>query len=185
MRSGQLSNTTLVTAAAVDEQSGVATLQLRTSKVRSWSEQCSASWLVCLQLSCSAAAASSLTNLSSAILPAHAVPCLQSLGCPVRELFLLVPAISRWQWHPITVAGAEADPSGTGSLLTLHIKRYGRWTVELLRLLKRSKPLALRVSGTLAPSRHARCMHGACTRSTDGWCLHAGTLPADCGPQFA
>ena len=72
---------------------------------------------------------------------------MQSLGCPVRELFLLVPAISRWQWHPITVAGPAPDASGTGSVLTLHIKRYGRWTSELLRLLKRPLPLALRVSG--------------------------------------
>ncbi|KAI7839460.1 hypothetical protein COHA_006861 [Chlorella ohadii] len=107
LRSGQLSNTTLVTASSVDEQAGVATLQLRASK---------------------------------------------SLGCPVRELFLLVPAISRWQWHPISVAGAQPDASGSGSVLTLHIKRYGRWTAELLRLLKHPRPLALRVSAPEAPS---------------------------------
>lgn len=76
------------------------------------------------------------------------LPAPQSLGCPVRELFLLVPAISRWQWHPISVAGAQPDASGRGSVLTLHIKRYGRWTAELLRLLKHPRPLALRVSGT-------------------------------------
>lgn len=33
LRSGQLSNTTLVTAASVDDQAGVATVQLRTSQV--------------------------------------------------------------------------------------------------------------------------------------------------------
>lgn len=33
LRSGQLMNTTLVTGASVDDQSGVATLQLKTSKV--------------------------------------------------------------------------------------------------------------------------------------------------------
>lgn len=139
-----------------------------------------------LQLGCSAAAASSLTNLPSAILPAHAAPLPQSLGCPVRELFLLVPAISRWQWHPITVAGAEADPSGTGSLLTLHIKRYGRWTAELLRLLKRPNPLALRVSGTLAPPRHARarCMHAVDRRLVPArWHLASRLWAAVCMNQ--
>ena len=33
-------------------------------------------------------------------------------GCPVHELFMLIPSISRWQWHPITVAGSAPDPDG-------------------------------------------------------------------------
>lgn len=84
--------------------------------------------------------------------------------CPVHELFLLIPSISRWQWHPISVAGVARDAqgkphllsccclqadarhaaplsrssaahthaafkhAGVGSLLTLHIKQYGKWS---------------------------------------------------------
>lgn len=80
--------------------------------------------------------------------------------CPVHELFLLIPSISRWQWHPISVAGVARDVqgkprlpgracralppclaahqplilvcssslAGAGSVLTLHIKQYGKWS---------------------------------------------------------
>ncbi|PSC74273.1 Superoxide-generating NADPH oxidase heavy chain subunit B [Micractinium conductrix] len=111
LRAGQLTNTTLVTAAAVDDEAGMGTVQLRTSQA---------------------------SRLGDVI--ARAMK-----GCPVHELFLLVPSISRWQWHPITVAGTAPDTQGKweglaacarlqagvtcpGSVLTLSIKRYGRWT---------------------------------------------------------
>lgn len=34
-------------------------------------------------------------------------------SCPLKEVFLMVPSISRWQWHPISIAGSEPD-SATG-----------------------------------------------------------------------
>jgi hypothetical protein len=42
--------------------------------------------------------------------PGRAPP--QTCKCPIGELFMLVPSISRWQWHPITVAGTQADSEG-------------------------------------------------------------------------
>ncbi|KAL4436813.1 hypothetical protein ABPG75_003952 [Micractinium tetrahymenae] len=105
LRSGQLSNTTLVTEASVDSQAGVATLQLKASK---------------------------------------------SMSCPVHELFLLIPSISRWQWHPITVAGAAGN-KGSPTTLTLHIKSYGKWTKELLDRLRRREPVPVRVSAPVGP----------------------------------
>lgn len=41
---------------------------------------------------------------------------------PLTEIWLLLPALSRWQWHPFSVA------SGGGEELKLHIKQYGRFT---------------------------------------------------------
>lgn len=41
---------------------------------------------------------------------------------PLQEVWLMVPSISRFQWHPFTVAGT-AD-----GVLTLHVKRYGPFT---------------------------------------------------------
>lgn len=35
----------------------------------------------------------------------------------------MVPSISRFQWHPFSVAGGSAD-----GVLTLHVKRYGPFT---------------------------------------------------------
>lgn len=42
---------------------------------------------------------------------------------PLQEVWLLVPSISRFQWHPFTVAGGGQD-----GVLTLHVKRYGAFT---------------------------------------------------------
>ncbi|KAL4432588.1 hypothetical protein ABPG77_000525 [Micractinium sp. CCAP 211/92] len=106
LRSGQLSNTTLITGASVDTQAGVATLQLKASKRMS--------------------------------------------GCPVHELFMLVPSISRWQWHPISVAGAD-ESKGSVTTMTLHIKAYGKWTKELFSRLRRREPLAVRLSAPVGP----------------------------------
>ncbi|KAI3436430.1 hypothetical protein D9Q98_005847 [Chlorella vulgaris] len=107
LRAGQMSNTTLVTAASVDNESGVATLQFRSAQAPN--------------------------------------------ACPIKELFLLVPSISRWQWHPITVAGTSADKDTGGSVHTLNIKRYGKWTKDLMERLQRNEPLPVRVSTTGVP----------------------------------
>ena len=44
-------------------------------------------------------------------------------GCPLQEIYMLFPSISRWQWHPFSTSGASQD--GT---LTFHIKKYGSFT---------------------------------------------------------
>ncbi|KAI3436428.1 hypothetical protein D9Q98_005845 [Chlorella vulgaris] len=107
LRAGQMSNTTLVTAASVDNESGVATLQFRSAQAPS--------------------------------------------SCPLHELFLLVPSISRWQWHPFSISGTAADKETGGSILTLNIKRYGKWTKDLMERLQQNEPLPVRVSSTGLP----------------------------------
>ncbi len=44
-------------------------------------------------------------------------------------VFLNVPSVSWWQWHPFTVA-AGAEPVGPGGprQLVVHMKKYNRWT---------------------------------------------------------
>ncbi|KAL4459036.1 hypothetical protein ABPG75_013901 [Micractinium tetrahymenae] len=62
---------------------------------------------------------------------------------PPSEVWLLVPALSRWQWHPFSLA------SGGGATLKCHVKQYGRFTGALLRALCRRQPLAVRLSGPM------------------------------------
>lgn len=59
-----------------------------------------------------------------ASIPPLAPPSLQALALrPLQEVWLMVPSISRFQWHPFSVAGGSAD-----GVLTLHVKRYGPFT---------------------------------------------------------
>lgn len=60
---------------------------------------------------------------------------------PLSEVWLLAPQVSRWQWHPFTVA------SGGGPHLTLHTKRYGRFTRSLLDGLRRRTVTSVRLTG--------------------------------------
>ena len=46
------------------------------------------------------------------------------------DIFVNVPSISRWQWHPFSVANA------VGFSLTLNIKRYGAFTDALMNTLQ-------------------------------------------------
>lgn len=61
--------------------------------------------------------------------------------CPLHDIVLLLPSVSRWQWHPFTISHQTADGA-----LTVRIKRYGRWTQQLLHRLKLREPLAVRAS---------------------------------------
>ncbi|KAK2077293.1 hypothetical protein QBZ16_004927 [Prototheca wickerhamii] len=69
--------------------------------------------------------------------------------CPLSgDVHLLIPKLSRWAWHPFTVARATPaqGPSAPG-VLVLHAKAEGPWTRRLLRLAARGGPeaaLALR-----------------------------------------
>ncbi|KAI9155837.1 hypothetical protein H9P43_008955 [Blastocladiella emersonii ATCC 22665] len=47
-----------------------------------------------------------------------------------QYVFLNIPSISRWQWHPFTLTSASADP-----FLSLRVKRAGDWTGALFDLL--------------------------------------------------
>jgi hypothetical protein len=86
-------------------------------------------------------------------------------ACPIKELFLLVPSISRWQWHPITVAGTSADKDTGGSVHTLNIKRYGKWTKVLSCHHELLMPLRLLIA--VRTERHSRtCI--CCTLAWQG-----------------
>ena len=64
----------------------------------------------------------------------HEILWLQSFKhCPAQDLFLMIPKISRWQWHPFTIASTPNGANGSSGTLTFHSKRFGRWTgVSLL-----------------------------------------------------
>lgn len=100
LRAGQLGNVTTVTAATVQEQAAVGTIQMRADKA--------------LALR------------------------------PLQEVWLMVPSISRFQWHPFTVAGGSAD-----GVVTLHVKRFGPFTKTLLKGLRRRRPTTVRVAGPI------------------------------------
>lgn len=66
--------------------------------------------------------------------------------CPFAELTLMIPSISRWQWHPFTIAATEDSESG-GQILTVSMKRYGKYTQQLISRLAKRETLAMRVNG--------------------------------------
>ncbi|GAB4822887.1 hypothetical protein N2152v2_009933 [Parachlorella kessleri] len=69
----------------------------------------------------------------------------------LTEVWLMLPTLSRWQWHPFSVA------SGGGRTLKLHIKQYGRFTQGLLDTLRQRRTLALRLSGPLGNEITSGC----------------------------
>jgi hypothetical protein len=48
--------------------------------------------------------------------------------CPVQDLFLMLPTISRWQWHPFSIMGRRDNGDGHTSTLTVAMKKSGIWT---------------------------------------------------------
>ena len=43
-------------------------------------------------------------------------------------LFLNVPSIAGWEWHPISIAGVSPSADGVSQDVILHLKAYGSWT---------------------------------------------------------
>ncbi|KXZ56058.1 hypothetical protein GPECTOR_2g940 [Gonium pectorale] len=109
--------------------------------------------------------ATSVTTAANAQLSADgslvtlAIPACESVHWVAGDVvFLKVPSVSRWQWHPFTVASSPAasgpsSRSGGGQqALVVHIKRYSRWTKRFLALLAADpSPHALYVSGPHSP----------------------------------
>ncbi|GLC40211.1 hypothetical protein PLESTM_001015500 [Pleodorina starrii] len=78
------------------------------------------------------------------------IDCHQSVRWVGGDIvFLNVPAVSWWQWHPFTLASAPSPSSeGSSHTMQLHIKKYNRWTQRLIsRMSSGSTPVALYVSG--------------------------------------
>ncbi|KAJ3361280.1 NADPH oxidase 4 [Allomyces javanicus] len=83
---------------------------------------------------------------------------------PGQYVFLQVPSISPWQWHPISLTSTDADP-----FLTVRIKQLGDWSRALTQLVEPALVLedaeaeadnvdakfigAKSMVGTVAPSR--------------------------------
>ena len=48
--------------------------------------------------------------------------------CPLTDMFLMLPSISRWQWHPYSIMGSRDNGDGRTSTLTLAVQNTGDWT---------------------------------------------------------
>ncbi|GLC43534.1 hypothetical protein PLESTM_001483800 [Pleodorina starrii] len=91
-----------------------------------------------------AAAVASLSPHNSVL--TLTIQCDKSLSWAGLDIvFLNVPEISWWQWHPFTLATSSA---GGDTKMVLHIKTYSHWTQRLVsRLATDATPLKLYVSG--------------------------------------
>ncbi|KAL6785957.1 FRE1F [Auxenochlorella protothecoides x Auxenochlorella symbiontica] len=114
----------------------------------SWVYFCPGPLLWCIDLALrSGALANTTTVAHSAVDASEDVITLQLQGskrvrgCPIHDIALLVPSISRWQWHPFTISHQSAD-----GMLTMRIKKQGAWSRELLARLKRRESLPVRAS---------------------------------------
>ncbi|GLI70994.1 hypothetical protein VaNZ11_016103 [Volvox africanus] len=87
---------------------------------------------------------------SEAVLLSLSIPCHQSLRWVGADMvFLNVPAISWWQWHPFTITSAPGEGPGSENQMEIRIKSYNRWTKALISQVS-SNPrfsLTLYVSG--------------------------------------
>ncbi|KAK9823744.1 hypothetical protein WJX72_005103 [[Myrmecia] bisecta] len=69
--------------------------------------------------------------------------------CPLTVVWAVLPSISRWQWHVFSLGSTEGKPGEDGSM-TLHIKREGAWTKELIAQIQEGgRPIPVRVSGPI------------------------------------
>lgn len=62
-------------------------------------------------------------------------------ACPAAELFINIPSISLFQWHPFSVA------KKTGDIITLHMKTYGNFTKTVMAKLNAGIQMPVRVTG--------------------------------------
>ncbi|GIL93762.1 hypothetical protein Vretimale_66 [Volvox reticuliferus] len=76
------------------------------------------------------------------------IQCDKSLSWSGLDIvFLNVPEISWWQWHPFTLATSSVA-GGPETKMVLHIKTYNHWTQRLVaHLATNADPLKLYVSG--------------------------------------
>ncbi len=47
---------------------------------------------------------------------------------PTQFLFVNMPSVSRFDWHPISVSDVHPGSDGVSQDVTLHMKAYGSWT---------------------------------------------------------
>ena len=50
--------------------------------------------------------------------------------CPAQFVFLNVPTVSRFAWHPLSIAATYSDNPLTTTAI-VHVKRYGQWSKVL------------------------------------------------------
>ncbi|KAK9863542.1 hypothetical protein WJX84_001756 [Apatococcus fuscideae] len=75
----------------------------------------------------------------------------EKLGhCPLQHIYLNVPSISSWTWHPFTI-GSGSTPGS----ITIYTKRFGSWTTELMQRILRREQLAVRYAGPFGGSSSA------------------------------
>ncbi|KAK4054161.1 hypothetical protein OIV83_001187 [Microbotryomycetes sp. JL201] len=67
-------------------------------------------------------------------------------------LFINVPEISRWQWHPFTISSAPDD-----AFVAVHIRQVGDWTKDLGRILGCNQRFAVQPS--FSKSSEKRDLH--------------------------
>lgn len=85
---------------------------------------------------------------------------------PTQTIFLKVPSVSKWQWHPVTVASVhlhpEAYPDAPYRMATIevHLRRQGWWTSKLSDMalkLTGSEGLPVKVQGPFGGGDETRC----------------------------
>jgi NADPH oxidase 1 len=67
---------------------------------------------------------------------------------PGQWIFINVPAVSQWQWHPFTITSAPADP-----YISIHIRQVGDFTKRLGQVLG-TQAVAAGVESALANGRN-------------------------------
>lgn len=49
---------------------------------------------------------------------------------PGQWIFINVPDVSKWQWHPFTITSCPSDPN-----VSIHVRQVGDWTKQLGQVL--------------------------------------------------
>jgi len=62
---------------------------------------------------------------------------------PGQFIYICVPEISYFQWHPFSISSAPSQ----GTSVTLHIRRLGDWTSALMELAHKKSEIAVNLEG--------------------------------------
>uniref|UniRef100_A0A8D0H113 NADPH oxidase 5 n=1 Tax=Sphenodon punctatus TaxID=8508 RepID=A0A8D0H113_SPHPU len=85
---------------------------------------------------------------------------------PGDYVYLNVPAIAKYEWHPFTISSAPEQPDS----IWLHVRSLGQWTNRLYEYFQHPELLRCEAKLSTRNRRYKRCQKWAQVCKSQGWC---------------